>query len=165
MAEWIQEMLETTDERFEALPEWLKEGYNFSGEKEHRSEEQEVNAQSFNFKLVDWQKKGEGIIFEILVTSDQDTWLSLYPNHSQERRTRVLDDFGNEYITSKIQFGSFSSTKYGFDNKLVAEVPMRLIISFDNFSPQTKIIPLLEISCRLNNKDFSAQLRDIPITE
>ena len=126
---------------------------------------QEINVQSFNFKLVEWQKKGEGIIFELLITSEQDTWLSLYPNHSQERRTRVLDDFGNEYISSKIQFGSFSSTKYRFENKLIAGVPMKAVISFDNISPDTKIITLLEISCNANNKFFSAQLRNIPISK
>jgi len=126
---------------------------------------QEVNVQSFNFKLINWQKKGEGIYFEILITSDQDSWLYLYPNDSRERRTRVFDDFGNEYITSKIQLGNFYSTKYGFQNKLVAGVPMKAIISFDNFSSQAKNITLLEIICHANNKLFSVQFRNIPITE
>ncbi len=126
---------------------------------------QEVNAQNFNFKLIDWQKKGEGIIFEILITSEQDSRLALYPNANRELRTRVFDDFGNEYITSKIQLGNFYSTKYELANKLVAGVPMKAVISFDNISPQTKLITLLEISCRGNNKFFSVQLRNIPITE
>jgi len=126
---------------------------------------QEVNIQNFNFKLIDWQKKGEGIIFELLVTSEQDSRLYLYPNANRELRTRVLDDFGNEYITSKIQLGNFYSTEYELANKLVAGVPMKAVISFANISPQTKLITLLEISCRANNKSFSAQLRNIPITE
>ncbi len=126
---------------------------------------QEVNVQSFNFKLINWQKKGEGIYFEILITSDQDSRLSLYPNHNLDYRTRVFDNFGNEYFASKIQLGNIYSTKYRFENKLVAGVPMKAVISFDDISPQTKIISLLEISCQANNKSFSAQFRNIPITE
>ena len=51
------------------------------------------------------------------------------------------------------------------DNTLVAGVPMRVIIPFENFASQAKIITLLEIRCYANNKFFSVQLRNIPITE
>jgi len=133
--------------------------------KEKSKEIQEVNVQNFNFKLISWKKKGEGIIFDLIITSEQDSRLYLYPNLNRELRTRVLDDFGNEYITSKIQLGNFYSTKSEAANKLVAGVPMKAVISFANISPQTKIITLLEISCRANNKSFSAQLRNIPIVQ
>ena len=125
---------------------------------------QEVNIQSFNFKLVDWQKRGEGIIFDLVITSDQDSWLNLYIAYSNER-TRVFDDFGNEYFASKIQLGNLYEESSGVKNKLVAGVPMRSIIFFDNFSSQTKNIPLLEIRCYANNKVFFAQFRNIPIIE
>ncbi len=125
---------------------------------------QEVNIQSFNFKLVDWQKRGEGIIFDLVITSDQDSWLNLYIAYSNER-TRVFDDFGNEYFASKIQLGNLLRESSSVENKLVAGVPMRSIIFFDNFSSQTKNIPLLEIRCYANNKVFFAQFRNIPIIE
>jgi TolB-like protein len=124
----------------------------------------EVNIQNFNFKLIDWQKKGEGIIFEVLITSEQDSGLALF----QERfglRTRVFDDFGNEYFASGIQLGNKALDYGSVGNILVIGVPMKAIISFDNFSPQTKIITLLEISCQANNKGFSAQFRNIPISK
>ena len=126
---------------------------------------QEVNAGGFNFKLIDWQKKGDGLVFELLVTSEEDSELALYPNHNNDFRTRVFDDYGNEYNSNKIQLGNFYSTKYQFSNKIVAGVPMKAVITFDNFSPQTKIITLLEISCQANNKYFSVQLRNIPISK
>jgi len=132
---------------------------------------QEVKVQSFNFKLISWQKKGEGIIFELLITSEQDSELALYQHTSSYggRNTRFFDDFGNEYKVGKIQLGN--SLLYSFyddvlvKNILVTEVPMKAIISFDNFSTQTKIIPLLEIVCNANNKYFSAQFRNIPISK
>jgi TolB-like protein len=130
---------------------------------------QEVNAQSFNFKLIDWQKKGEGIYFDIIITSDQDSWLTLYwfAFGYGRRRARFFDDFGNEYNVSKVQLGNkFTSGVYNsVNNILVTGVPMKAIFSFDNLSPQTKIIPLLEIICEANNKYFSVQFRNIPILQ
>ena len=125
---------------------------------------QEVNIQSFNFKLISWQKKGDGIVFDLIITSEQDIWLNLYVAHYSER-TRVFDDFGNEYFASKIQLGNLTEESYDVKNKLIAGVPMRSIIFFDNFSSQTKNIPLLEIRCYANNKVFFAQFRNIPISK
>jgi len=125
---------------------------------------QEVNVQSFNFKLVDWQKKGDGIVFELLITSEQDSELTLYSGaHSYNQKTRFFDDFGNEYFASKVQLGNIVITSYGH-NRLVTGVPMKVIVSFDSFSSQAKIITLLEIYCTVNNKRFTAQIRDIPIS-
>ena len=125
---------------------------------------QEVNIQSFNFKLINWQKKGEGIYFNLIITSDQDSWLYLYIGDSSGR-TRVFDDFGNEYFASKIELGNLNTERSDVRNKLVTGVPMRSIIFFDNFSSQTKNIPLLEIRCYANNKVFFAQFRNIPISK
>lgn len=129
---------------------------------------QEVNVQSFNFKLINWQKKGEGIFFDLLITSDIDSGLDIdfYDWYSHKKRTRVFDDFGNEYFASKIQFGNFvgqSGKNRSIQNMLVAGIPMKVIISFDNFSFQTKTITLLEIICKANEKIFSVQFRNIPI--
>jgi len=126
---------------------------------------QEVNIQNFNFKLIDWQKKGEGIIFDLIITSEQDSWLSLITEWNA-LRTRFFDDFGNEYYTSKIQLGNEPTYNSRAKNLLVTGVPMKAIISFDNFSPQTKIISLLEITCRnADDKFFSVQFRNIPISK
>ena len=136
---------------------------------------QEVNAQSFNFRLVDWRKKGEGIIFNLVITSDQDSWIGMYSypayiskwSKSVKGNTRIFDEFGNEYFTNNIQLGNYIMDKNrGYvGNTLVANVPMKVIVSFDNFSSQAKIITLLEIRCYANDKFFSVQFRNIPITE
>ena len=125
---------------------------------------QEVNTGGFNFKLIDWQKKGDGLVFELLVTSEQDSQLRLFTERGGIR-TRIFDDFGNEYLASGIQLGNMTLQYGEVINRIVTGVPMKAIISFDNFSPQTKIITLLEISCLANNKIFSVQLRNIPISK
>lgn len=126
---------------------------------------QEVNVGGFNFKLIDWQKKGEGIVFELLVTSEEDSVLHLFSGSDYyTQKTRLFDDFGHEYFASKVQLGNIVITSSD-NNRLVAGVPMKAIISFDNFSSQAKIITLLEIYCNANNKDCIAQIRDIPISK
>ena len=137
---------------------------------------QEVKVQNFTFNLIKWQKKGDGIHFELNVTSDQDSWLGmyLYPrlimnwNKRVKGNTRIFNEFGNEYFANNIQLGNYVTEEkysYAVDNTLVASVPMKVIASFDNFSSQAKIVTLLEIRCYANNKFFSVQFRNIPITE
>lgn len=124
---------------------------------------QEVNVQSFNFKLIDWQKKGDGIVFDLIITSEQDSGLKLFGKY-YDKITRVFDDFGNEYFASKVQLGYFASSR-DVDNTLVAEVPMKVIVSFDNILANTKNLTLLEIKCYANGKHFSVQFRNIPISK
>ena len=138
---------------------------------------QEVSVQSFNFKLVDWQKKGDGIYFDLTVTSDQDSWLGMYSYPTAtyisewgkriKGNTRIFDEFGNEYFDNNIQLGNYVMDKNRdyVGNTLVANVPMKIIVSFDSFSSQAKIITLLEIKCYANDNFFSAQFRNIPISK
>jgi len=123
-----------------------------------------VNIQNFSCKLIDWQKKGGGIYFEILITSDQDSKLRLFGGNYPGEKTRFFDDFGNEYFSNKIQLGNFASSR-DVGNTLVAGVPMKVIVSFDNISPDTKNLTLFEIRCYATQKDFSVQFRNIPIVQ
>ena len=123
----------------------------------------EANTGGFNFKLIDWQRKGDGIVFDLLITSEQGSDLVLYANYSSYDRTRIFDDFGNEYYASNIFLGNDSRTRWA-QNRLVADIPMRAYIQFDNFSSQSKIISLLEIRCR-TNKDFAVEFRDISLPQ
>jgi len=123
----------------------------------------ETNAGGFNFKLVDWQRKGDGLVFELLVTSEQNIDLRLYASYGDGRTTRIIDNFGTEYYASAAYLGNKSDTGW-IANRLVAGIPMRASIKFDAFSFQSKIISLFEIISE-TNKRFSVEFRDIPITD
>jgi TolB-like protein len=138
---------------------------------------QEVKVQNFTFNLINLQKKGDRIYFDLTVTSDQDIWLAMYScpkryylNSLKEYvkgNTRIFDEFGNEYFDNNIQLGNYVMDKNpgSVNNTLVANVPMKIIVSFDAFSSQAKIISLLEIRCYANDKFFSVQFRNIPIVQ
>ncbi len=138
---------------------------------------QEVKVQNFTFNLINLQKKGDRIYFDLTVTSDQDIWLAMYscPESTYlgslvgrvKGNTRIFDEFGDEYFDNNIQLGNYVMDKNpgSVNNTLVANVPMKIIVSFDAFSSQAKIISLLEIKCYANDKFFSIQFKNIPITE
>jgi TolB-like protein len=124
---------------------------------------QEAKVGIFNFKFIGWQKKGEGIILDVNVTSEEDISLYVVCN-AYSRRTRIFDDLGNEYFASRVQIGSISTTGYDTTH-FVAGVPMKTVITFDKISSQAEIITLLEICFYHNNKHILGQIRDIPITD
>ena len=145
--------------------------------KEKSETTQEVKVQNFTFNLINLQRKGDRIYFDLTVTSEQDSWLVMYSCPTQTYlssldkyvtgNTRIFDEFGDEYFDNIIQLGNYVMDKNpgSVNNTLVANVPMKVIVSFDTFSSQAKIITLLEIRCYANDKFFSVQLRNIPITE
>ena len=93
------------------------------------------------------------------------------------------DIFGNERIASKIEFGSyeikdgdktmtlpvdnriFYNAFLYVSNRVTSKVPIKVVITFNNVSTKARSIALLEIFGRADDKDFLAQLRDIPLTE
>lgn len=130
----------------------------------------EVNAEGFNFKLVDCQRKGENIVFEVLITSEEDNWLGIYLTNgvawgtTLRERTRIFDNIGNEYYSNKVQLGADLNT-FVIGKTLVTGVPIKAVIFFDHFSSQAKLISLLEVRCYANSKHFSVQFRNIPLPQ
>ena len=144
----------------------------------------EVKVEGVSFKFIDCKRKGEDIIFEVLITSDEDKYISLFLNDFEDnyRRTRFIDAYGNECIPNKIEFGDYE-VKDGdgymplpiggwivkkflyVTNRATSKVPIKAVITFNNVTTEARSIALLEIYWRADDKEFLAQLRDIPITE
>ena len=123
----------------------------------------EANAEGFNFKLVDWYRKGEYLVFELLISSEKDTDLRLYAKFYSDV-TRIFVNTGNKYYSNEVQLGNYMATDY-VNNMLVAGEPMKASISFANISSQVKMITFLEITCHAKKKNFFVQFRDIPISD
>jgi hypothetical protein len=83
----------------------------------------------------------------------------------------LFDEFGREYIIAKTQIGQHVSQNYAnmaqnVSNSLVPQVPMRLTLTFDNFTPEAKRASLLRVSFQWinsNTLDLVADFRDVEI--
>jgi len=82
---------------------------------------------------------------------------------------QIFDDFGNEFIAKWGQIGNKRTSTKGYFRKnpsilLVSGVPTRLILGFENVSPQAKQISLLELSCKTGKGRHKVRLRNIPLS-
>jgi TolB-like protein len=142
----------------------LYEGKSSAAKKDSKTA-LEANAEGFNFKLVDWHRKGKNLVLELLITSEEDNWLRIYASTGIFGKiTRMFDNIGNESRSNEVQLGNYMGTS-SVDNMLVAGEPIMASISFANISSQVKLITFLEIACLAKEKNFFVQFRDIPITD
>lgn len=132
--------------------------------------QQSVEAQGFTFALLECKRSGENVTCSVLITSnDQDRELRIY-GYFERDKTRIIDEFGNEYKPKQIQLGNvYIDSGTSLENVLVAGIPVKAILSFEEVESQAGMIALLEFDCSSENhasKDkFSAQLRNIPLSK
>jgi len=119
----------------------------------------------FIFALQDCKKSGQGATCSLLITSkDEDKRLRIYKWYN-DKRTRIIDNLGNECISKQVQLGQESTTGGYLDNLLVAGVPTKAIITFDCVTSEATRVELLEITCEVENKVFRVPLRGVPFSK
>jgi TolB-like protein len=100
-----------------------------------------------------------------------DRTVGFHTRVSVDSKSRLFDEFGREYIIAKTQIGQHVSQNYAnmaqnVSNSLVPQVPMRLTLTFDNFTPEAKRASLLRVSFQWinsNTLDLVADFRDVEI--
>ena len=118
------------------------------------------------FHLQTCEIKSDKAKCHILTTSeDQDKELTISLNN-----TRIFDSNGHEYRARTVELGSNSETATAnyvksVSNLLVAGIPMRTVIHFENLKQPVNLLTLLELSCTHDNKAFRVQIRNISIPE
>jgi len=121
---------------------------------------QKVEVNNFTFELLQCKISGTSIACTVLITNNaEDRLLQL----SGDSRTRVIDDLGNESKFGRLQIGPDSTTNWVIERSFVSGIPTKAVFTFENLSPQATFVALLEIRC-YSDKEFKAQLRNIPVT-
>lgn len=111
-------------------------------------------AEGFAFYLQKCIKSGTTVKMAYLVESkNNDKQLTV------RRETRLFDNFGNEYNLSKVELGNKTSDN-NIDQLLIADIPTKLVFTFDNVADNATMIPMFELNCY----KFNIQMRDIAIT-
>lgn len=123
--------------------------------------QQRVEVKDFLFELQGCKASGQTVSCSLLITNkgkDRDIWITVGRNNM----SRIVDDSGNEYRSNKLQIGTEERSDWMVQNLLVSGIPTKATISFDNVSPQAKMIRLLELDCgAADGGRFKAQLRNI----
>ena len=112
----------------------------------------------FIFELESCQRSGKSVTCFLLVTSKKP---NKKLNINGTSGSRVIDDLGNEYLASQIQFGNKRHTK-SVSKVLPTDVPIKVSLNFEDISPQANGLAILEIST--NNK-FKVDFRDISFSK
>lgn len=100
------------------------------------------------------------LICDFLVeTAETSKQVDIYAGNSTNA-SRLIDNQGNTYIASMVDFGGKESAKY-VKTDLPPDVPMRGRLTFDNISNRATRAAILEIRGRLDSKDIAAyEFRD-----
>ncbi|KHD06594.1 hypothetical protein PN36_09355 [Candidatus Thiomargarita nelsonii] len=96
----------------------------------------------------------------LLTSIEFDRTVKFYGNYG-EYSSAAFDNFGNQYIPTKVTIGKGEGTSY-LEQRVVADVATRTTIRFENLSTQATSLSLLELSFRVDDTPFSIKFRDIP---
>ncbi len=135
-----------------------------------------VTVRDFILEL-EWCRMMAGsVVCSMLITNDAptDRKIGFYTRVTSRAASRMFDESGGEYGVEKIEIGGQVSKFYplgpGVTSSLVPQVPTKLIITFDNVSPQAKTITFLRVAFEWIDSnhvdiDINADFRGIPITK
>lgn len=149
----------------ELLAKGITTSSDSSGTASLQNQERSVYVEGFMVELRECKKVGNSITCHFLVTSkNEDKTLRLYNQcyYSSCDNTRIIDELGNEYFAAESQ-GRIGSNKGNRpDNRLIADIPVQMVVEFQPMTSQAKKIALLQVSLREGgNNHFSAEFRDV----
>jgi TolB-like protein len=136
-----------------------------------------IMVRGFILELESCRASGGSVTCSLIITNDapEDRVIG-FSTWNTEKLSRMLDEFGGEYVLSKTQIGGRVADMSkpiavigGYvTNSLVSKVPMKLTITFDNLNPDAKTITLLRVTFKWvdsNDLNLNADFRDLPITK
>lgn len=141
-----------------------------------------TTVKDFVFEIDSCKLSKDGVVCEPTVTNntseDREVLMNCYSDNFNDygRVSRMIDQFGGEYVPIEIRLGSKRATRREAENRftditntLVPRVPTKIRLVFDNVNPETNTIALLRVYFVLKDDPrggkLSADLRNIPITK
>lgn len=120
------------------------------------SSSKSVEAESFNFILNRCSQSGSSVTCYMTFTNTgDDRELELM------RRSRVFDNYGNEYRANQVCIAN-ESKRYDVTKTFIKGVPTEAYLTFEDVSLQASHIAVLDVLLKLRNR-FHIKFRDIKI--
>ena len=127
---------------------------------------QKVEANNFTFEVKECRMSGTNVTCHLLITNnDQDREIDIHGKDFS--KSKIFDDFGNEYIAGQVQVANKVGTSHVENVLLVSGIPTRARLNFDKVTAKASKITLLDVGCwdRKTNKDFRVKFRSIPLSK
>ena len=141
-----------------------------------KKSERRVMIKDFIVELESCRMSAGAVVCSLIITNDAptDRNVGFHTRVSSESRSgRMFDEFGGEYVVTKVQIGNNVPKTfvkvYGqpVTSSLVPQVPTKLTISFDNVSPDARTVTFLRVQFHWfssNSADLNAEFRGVAIT-
>ena len=111
-----------------------------------------VFKEDITYELIGCEMIDRLVVFTLIITNTKEDDVQLWISYANPL-TRIFNEFGEEYNLTKVTLANsvkeFSRGSYysSLSKTLVAGVPIKATIEFDNVSAKTNAISLLEINC------------------
>lgn len=138
-----------------------------------------LNVREFVFEVDSCKRASGGLICQLTVSneSSEDRNITIVGTSSYEGlRSRIFDEFGNEYLADETSFGSKTlrdCTERGgcfatMEQTLIPHTPMRVKLTFDAINSDAKMIKVLRVifyweEPNKGRVNIYADLKNIPI--
>ena len=125
---------------------------------------QKVTVDDFVFELESCKMTNGKVVCWLTIRNDSPTDRSLNINREyNSNKTRILDEFGNEYVAAELGLGS-QAGEYGVQNTLVSQTKTRAWIKFENVTAEASKLTLsIAVYSRSSNKSVAVTMRDIQL--
>jgi len=128
---------------------------------------QTIHERDFTFNLQGCvHAKDKKVTCTFWITSnDSDKRLAIYSSGGSNS-SRIFDNSGYEYYGSHVTLADKSDSK-GISTILIADVPVKAIVTFNGVSPEAKFITRFDFGCYdyLKKRIFTIQFRNVPLTK
>lgn len=128
------------------------------------SPQQAVDVNGFTFSLQTCQRNAGNVTCHILITNNGEDRKLEIMKQSNNAKTRIIDELGNEYVAKRLTLGNDSSEMSRVENRLVAGIPTKALLYFEGIVPEVQVAALVELSC-YSGELFSSQFRTIPLSK
>jgi TolB-like protein len=136
-----------------------------------KKNQRKVTVRDFIFELESCRMSAGGVVCSLTITNDapSDRAVRFTAVSYQGVMSRMFDETGGEYIVKNTQLGSYASKGYVYvENILVPQVPMRLVLTFDDVNLDAKTVTLLRVAFEWQGSpaaNLNADFRNVPITK
>jgi len=118
-----------------------------------KAQDSNVEEENFTVSLQSCDRSVKIIKCHLLLISKKKFDIRVYGRSGNSIPSRIFDRFGNEYNATSVKIGN-TENAYWVDKQLLEGIPTKLILTFNEITPDVKEIAVLDIRYNYDNTEF-----------